>query len=159
MRLGLVWLVVLGIAACANEDSDGMSDGGGDGGAGPIPEPVCLDGDGEAGACAVEPVGEVCSAADNPACAPIRVVEVLDAADGPCLRLEIDNDCEDTLYSRTCIELMDDGEVQLQCWTSTTLPGFSVDVGECGVTGNWWHWSSHSSGMLDVIETTCEPEE
>ncbi len=80
-------------------------------------------------------------------------------ADGPCLRLVIDNGCDETLYSTICIEHVDDDGTDWQCWVSTTAPGFDVDVGGCDATGRWTHYSGMSTGQLDTIEGTCNPRE
>lgn len=157
--LQLALTSALGLTACNGDDPGGSGgSGGGEGGGGDV---VCLDGAQQpTSACPVMPSGDLCEAAPNPACAPIRLIEVSDPeADGPCVRIVIDNDCDETLYSTTCIEFDDspDGEPQWQCWVSTTPPGFDVDVGQCNATGEWTHWSGHSTGQLDTIEGTCNP--
>jgi hypothetical protein len=110
--------------------------------------------------CAVAPTGAVCERAPNPACAVLLLEEVsVSPSQGSCLRLVMRNDCGQTLYSRTCIEHRDedDGEASWQCWWSTTLPGYEIDVGQCGATGDYVHWWGLSSGALDVIDSDCDP--
>lgn len=122
---------------------------------------VCDNGqDSATGVCALSPEGEVCEMAPNPACAPVAFVEVTNpGADGPCMRILIDNSCDEVLYATTCIEFRrpDDDDNRWQCWTSTSLPGADIDVGQCNATGQWAHWSGHSSGELDVIDGSCDP--
>lgn len=156
-----ILLAGLLLGACA-DDGDGPSgETDNPGGSGPA-APTCLDDAQQTTPeCAVEPEGGLCEAAPNPSCAPVTLVEVSNpAADGPCLRLVIDNNCGETLYSTTCLEYQeaDDDEPQWQCWVSTTLAGGDVDVGQCNSTGSWTHWSGFSSGQLDTIDGTCDPE-
>ncbi len=148
--------VALLVACGADEDPQG-SGGSGSGGSS---DPVCLDADFEpTDDCAVEPIGEFCEAAPNPSCAPLVRLEVSDPeADGPCVLLVVENDCDEVLYSNTCIEYLDDGEPDWQCWVSTTSPGRDVDVSQCMATGNWTHWSGFSSGQLDTVEGACNPQ-
>jgi len=161
-RIACLGLVLGGalVGGCG-DDSGGASGSGGGSGGGGASNPDCFDEAQQPTAdCAVDPVGGLCEAASNPSCAPIRLIEVTDpAADGPCVRIVIDNGCAETLYSTTCIEFHLDGdeEAQWQCWVSTTPPGQDVDVGQCSATGEWTHWSGHSTGQLDTVEGTCNP--
>ncbi len=144
------------LAGCG---ADGESGGAGAGGSGGVNEPACLDADLQpTDDCAVEPAGGLCEVAPNPSCAPLVRLEVSDPeADGPCLLVVIENQCDEVLYSTTCIEHLDDGEPDWQCWVSTTGPGNDVDVAQCMATGNWVHYASFSSAELDTFEGTCNP--
>lgn len=123
---------------------------------------TCLDADrSETSECAVPLVGGICEAASNPSCAPLKLLEVSNpAADGPCVRIVMNNECDAMVFSRTCIEFRSTfrDELQWQCWTSSTFANNEMDVGECNATGKWRHWSSLSSGELDTVEGSCDPE-
>ncbi len=145
------------LAGCGADQDQGGSGGSGSGGA---VEPVCLDAAFEpTDECAVEPEGEFCEVAPNPSCAPLVRLEVSDPdADGPCLFLVVENQCDEVLYSTTCIEHDEGDEPDWQCWVSTTSPGRDIDVSQCMATGNWTHWSGFSSGQLDTVEGACNPQ-
>ncbi len=140
--------------ADADTDSDADADADADG----DPEQRCLDVNGDpTSECALSPERQPCELDETESCAPVTLVEIWadDGETGPCLRVLAQNDCEDVLYSWTCIE--HDG-TEWQCWLSTTLPGFEVDVSECNATGRWTHYGSLSDGTLDVIHARCDPD-
>jgi hypothetical protein len=153
---GLSYLLLLFAALGCDDGSPGT---GGDGGT-DTGEPVCLDPDGSpAATCAVDAMKIPCPDAPNPDCAHERPVEVSTTSVGdPCLRLELQNDCEDTVYAWQCIEHLDeDGEPTWQCWLSTIWPGFSADVAECPATGTYMQYWSTESSRLDIAESACAP--
>ena len=42
-----------------------------------------------------------------------------------------------------------------QCWTSSILPGGSIDLGQCHATGNTFFVSTTNEGDLDILEQKC----
>lgn len=138
-------------------DSPG-SDGSGGDSAGGTTETVCLDSSGKSPAdCAVEPKETLCDAGDANDCGEVVGQEVWadDGTSGACLILSIQNTCEGTLYSITCIDHEEESGVEQQCWWSTTLPGGIIDVSQCHATGDYGFVASLSSGKLDVYSEKC----
>ncbi len=159
--LGAGWLAAT-LMACSGAESTDDAGSGGPTGGGAAMTTRCLDENQQTTSdCAVAPTGAVCERSENPACGGMVLEEVsVSQSQGPCLRLVSRNDCGQTLYSRTCIEHDDgNGGTQWQCWWSTTLPGFEVDLGQCGATGNYAHWWGLSSGALDVVDPDCDPSD
>lgn len=159
-RLSIL-LAVASLLACGSkrggDDDDSGGDGDADADADGDPERRCLDESGDpTDECAVPPDRVPCALDETEACAPVTLEEVWadDGETGPCLHVLIENGCEDTLYSWTCIE--HDG-TEWQCWLSTTLPGFEVDLSQCQATGRYAHYGSLSAGTVDVIHERCDP--
>jgi len=76
------------------------------------------------------------------------------ASTGVCLHLVFLNTCQVETYSDTCIETT--GNAQgWQCWTSSVVPGSTLDVSECDTNGKYFFVSTESSGLLDSLEPQC----
>jgi hypothetical protein len=132
--------------------SSGNGGGGGGDGSTSTPVAVCEDAAGNPITCPVPVSGTTCARGDATACTPL-VRSELSVGQKTCLRLVIENRCGAETFSDTCIEhRQGDGQLTWQCWTSSTLAGYSIDVAQCDATGRWYHVASLSPGELDVIE-------
>src|SRR5260221_224453 len=109
--------------------------------------------------CALPPTGTTCTLGDAGACVPLTQVEIYadDGKSGVCLHLVFTNDCSGEIFADTCIEHQDPGATTLgmQCWTSSVLPGSTIDVSQCHATGNYFSVATASSGQLDILEQKC----
>jgi hypothetical protein len=153
--------LVIATSAIACGGSSGGSGGGTDGSDGPAVAPTCLDGAGNpAASCAVTPEGTTCSLGDANACVPLTQLDVYadDGTNGVCLHVVYTNECQEEIYADTCIqntEVAPGGAVGWQCWTSSVLPGFTIDVSQCHATGSYFEVATASSGGLDLDELKC----
>jgi hypothetical protein len=133
-------------------------DGGTSGGSSSV-APTCLDGAGKpAASCALMPTGNECSLGDANACTPLTKLEVYadDGKNGVCLHLVYDNTCGKEIFANTCIENTESGGKKgWQCWTSSVLPGFQIDLSQCHATGNYFNVVSTSAGQLDIDNQKC----
>jgi hypothetical protein len=95
---------------------------------------------------------------DANACTPLRKLEVYadDGKSGVCMHLVYENDCTAEIFADTCIETtaLPKGQ-DWQCWTSSVLPGFTIDVSGCHATGSYFEVATTSSGALDLDEKKC----
>lgn len=168
MRVRALLACLLATAACGggsrggdDDDVGGDGDADADADADGDPELRCLDADGNPTAvCELEPDRQPCTLDETADCGILTTEEVWadDGEAGPCLRLVIENRCEDVLYTWTCIERQEaPAEPDWQCWLSTTPPGFDVDLSECHATGRYAHYGSLSDGTLDIIDERCNP--
>ncbi len=123
-------------------------------------KPQCFDAAAKAtDVCAFAPTGDVCSLGDANACTPLTQIQVYadDGKNGACLHLVFQNNCSGEIFADTCIERTNaaTGKVSSQCWTSSVLPGFKIDVSQCQATGKYFQVASLSSGQLDILEQKC----
>jgi hypothetical protein len=147
------------LLACSQRPADGGDGDDGDGIA-LDRETHCLDGSGApAPECAVTPAEEVCDLGDGNDCAVVVREEVWadDGESGVCFFLVMENRCDDTLYSISCIEHQapQDEAPSWQCWWSTTPPGGDIDVSQCHATGNYKHVSTLDGGKLEIYSEKC----
>ncbi len=165
--IAALWVGLVLAGGCGSgrggDDDDNAGDGDGDsdvdGDAEGDPERRCLDADGQpTDTCALDPDRQPCELDETGSCGILTIEEVWadDGETGSCLRLVIENRCDEVLYSWTCIE--HDDPVEWQCWLSTTSPGFDVDVSQCRATGRYAHYGSLSDGTLDIIHARCDPD-
>jgi hypothetical protein len=149
-HLSYAALAVL-IAACGS-----ASDPSGTGGPAPV---TCFDAAGKSTTtCAVTPVEDLCSLGDANSCVTASTVAVYadDGKNGVCLHLIYENNCPDEIFADTCIEhISKKGAKEWQCWTSSVLPGFPIDVDQCQATGRYFEVASKSSSQLDIDEMKC----
>jgi hypothetical protein len=130
---------------------------GSSGSAGGDVTPTCLDASGkETSTCAVTPKGDVCAKGDAISCVNLTKIEVQarSAKDGTCLRLVFENDCDGEIFADSCIETKGGG-VPDQCWTSSVLPGATIDVSARHATGKYFQVATTESGSLELDEKSC----
>ncbi len=154
-RLVPVLVPLAWASACGDSSGAGGSGAGSQTGS---TETVCLDSSGKSPAdCAVDPNETVCDAGDANDCGEVVEQEVWadDGTSGACLILSIQNTCDSTLYSITCIDHEEESGLEQQCWWSTTLPGGIIDVSQCHATGDYGFVASLSGGKLDVYSEKC----
>jgi hypothetical protein len=118
--------------------------------------PSCVDTAGKTVACPVTVSNLACAKGDADSCEVPTLVQITTGGDmSPCLHLIFTSGCSTETYATTCIENTGFGPPQWQCWTSSTLPGDTVDVSQCHATGKWFHFASTSSGELNILNTQC----
>jgi hypothetical protein len=92
-------------------------------------------------------------------CVPLTQLEVHadDGKVGVCLHLVFTNQCSNEIFADTCIEHKEPNLPTLseQCWTSSVLPGATIDVSQCHATGNYFFVSTTSSSTLTTLEQKC----
>jgi hypothetical protein len=148
----LLALLVVGSVVASALGGCGSSGVGGD------VSPTCLDASGNpTSTCAVTPKGDICDKGDATSCVNLTKVEVQAGSgkDGACLHLIFENDCSSEIFADTCIE-MKGGDFPEQCWTSSVLEGFTIDVSACNATGKYFQVATTSSGALEPDEQACK---
>ncbi len=109
--------------------------------------------------CALTPTGDICAMGDANACTPLTQVDVYadDGKNGVCLHLVFTNECQGEIFADTCIQHQDPPATMptQQCWTSSVLPGGTIDVSQCHATGSYFSVATASSGQIDILEQKC----
>jgi len=147
VRIVATWGLACALVACSGSTKPAVTG------------PTCFDAANQPTAtCALTPTGDVCSMGDANACTPLTTLEVHadDGSNGVCLRLVHTNDCNAEVFADTCIEY-DDPQLGMgwQCWTSSTLPSFAIDVSHCHATGSYFFVASTSQGQLATEKQAC----
>jgi hypothetical protein len=118
--------------------------------------PSCVAFSGKSVACPVKVSKLACASGDADSCEVPTLVQVTVGGNtSPCLHLVFTSGCSEEAYATTCIQFTLGGGTQWQCWTSSTLPGSTVDVSQCDATGKYFHFASTSSGELTVLNSSC----
>jgi len=156
---GVCVLCVLGLVQCGSSSTTG--NGSGTGGGGGAVAPTCYDAAGSPTSdCAVTASANICSRGDANSCLTLQTVGIYAATGGAgvCMHLVFNNTCSTEAYSYACIGTTQYPE-GYECWTSSTLPGFTVDVSQCDATGDYFSVATSSSGLLSTLEQQCSAPE
>ena len=116
----------------------------------------------EVNECSITSTSSACNLSPNPSCMKLtQEVISKNSETESCLQVVIENQCEQVVYSRTCIEHVEEKEGtktnEWQCWWSTTRPNSKIDVSKCNATGKYTRWWGYSSGELRTIDDRCNP--
>jgi hypothetical protein len=137
-------------SATTKTPANPYSDGGGSS------TPSCVDTSDKSISCPVKVAQVECAMGDTDSCETTELVQLtVGGSMSPCLHLVFSNGCKEEIYATTCIENTAFGTNAWQCWASSTLPNELIDESECNATGSWIHFSTSSSGELNILNSEC----